>query len=258
MSSKYNIFFIGAGKLAWHLAPAIEKAGHKVPGLYSRSTDKAFSVANKLYEAIPTSSKDLRDIPADFFFLTVSDDAIKGIIEEFIFPEDAVVVHCSGTASLDLLKPLKNRKGCFYPVQTFSGNVPLDFSTIPIVIEAGDTETEKELTEIATSLTGKVFFLNSDRRKFLHLAAVFANNFTNHLIGIAGEILKEHDIDPVILKSLVQETVRKATENDPFEIQTGPAKRGDDATINKHLEILNRNPDLWEIYEVITNSIRKR
>lgn len=258
MSSKYSIFFIGAGNLAWHLAPALEKAGHAIPGLYSRSTDKAFAVANRLYEAMPTSHKDLRDIKADFFFLTIPDDSLAQVADNFIFPEDAVVVHCSGTASLDILGGLKNRKGVFYPVQSFTKGEDLDFSEIPVVIESGDTETEKQLTEIATSLTGKVFFLNSERRKHLHLAAVFANNFANHLFGIAGEILDQQQIDPSILHALIVETARKATGQNPFEIQTGPAKRGDEQTINKHLEMLNQSPDLWEIYEVMTNSIRKR
>jgi len=151
-----------------------------------------------------------------------------------------------------------DKYGVLYPLQTFSKNKAVDFSQIPICVEAINAEVEKELLKIAHLLTEKTYILNSEKRKKLHLAAVFACNFSNYMYDIAYDIVMSAGIDFEILKPLIAETADKIKTMTPKEAQTGPAVRYDENTINKHLTLLNRKKYLKEIYKVLSKGIHKR
>lgn len=260
-----NITFIGAGNVAWHLAPALENAGHQVNEVVSRQLSHARQLVSLLYDARPRTNLNLTDSPSELFVLTVPDDALPDVCSRLVLPENAIVVHTSGSRSLDDLNgwmqvysDVPARTGVFYPLQTFSRSQnPLDFDGIPICIEATDPDTEAKLVTLGQEISSIVYLVNSAERRILHLSAVFACNFTNHLLAVAQNLTEAHDLEFDLLKPLIRETFRKALlAPNPADVQTGPARRNDQKTIDTHLQMLADQPRLMEIYEVMTESIR--
>jgi len=183
----------------------------------------------------------------------VSDNAISSLSSKLNL-KDKLVVHTSGSVSMNELQSTSN-KGVFYALQSFSKEQEVDFSTIPICIEA-ESKKDLDLLEIlAKSISKKIYHINSNQRKSLHVAAVFVNNFTNHLYHIGNEICEENKIPFKILQPIIQETATKIVTLSPFEAQTGPAKRNDTETIKKHKAMLTANQQ--EIYTLLTKSIYK-
>ena len=190
--------------------------------------------------------------PADIYIIAVSDDAIAAVSSKLPF-ENQLVVHTSGTVPLNYLDS-KNRKGVFYPLQTFSKNKEIDFKTIPICLEAETPSDYEILEKIACLISNNIYKINSEQRKALHVAAVFVCNFTNHLYKLGNDICDKNQISFEILKPLIQETANKIQFLSPTEAQTGPAKREDIETINKHLNfLLDQNQK--DIYKTLTKSI---
>ena len=250
-----KISIIGTGNLAWHLAFELEEAGHVMMEIYGRNLVEAKKIASKLYDASATNSLDFSKSKAEVFFIAVADDAISLISNSIVLPVNAILVHTSGTRSISELNASNNPKGVFYPLQTFTKYKKIDWSTIPICIEATDQETDVSLTKLAESISSAVYFLDAVQRKGLHLAAVFACNFTNHLLKIAKETLATHEIPFEILRPLIIETVDKAIINGPENSQTGPAARKDIKTIQTHVDDLSFEPQKQEIYRLLTKSI---
>lgn len=192
-------------------------------------------------------------LEADLYLVCVSDTAISELSAQLPF-SNRLVVHCSGGLAMDLL-PDKNRKGVFYPLQTFVKTQTADFSRIPICIEADNPDDEKSLFQLAESISHNVQLINSTQRTALHLAAVYVNNFTNYLFQIGEDILKEQQMDFNLLQALIENTIENLkTSHSPKDIQTGPARRGDITTIEKHLLQLKKQ-NQKDIYITITNSI---
>lgn len=190
-------------------------------------------------------------VEADLYIIAVSDDAIAPISTQLPF-ENRLVVHTSGSVSIDALDH-KNRKGVFYPLQTFSKNKALDFSTIPLCLES---ETDYEFLEnVAKSISNEVYKINSEQRKSMHVAAVFVNNFVNHLYQIGNEICEENKVSFEILKPLLLETAQKVLTLTPAAAQTGPAIRNDQKTIASHLAFLT-NENHKNTYKLLTQSIQ--
>ena len=218
------------------------------------------NVAVHLFDALSTiektnvfkiSSRDLLEIPkADITILAVSDDAIAEVSRQIT---NNFVVHTSGVSSLEILENT-SRKGVFYPLQSFTKGKEVDFSSIPICIEASNSSDEKLLKELAKKLSDKVYIINSEQRKKLHVAAVFVNNFTNHMYKIGNDICKNNNIPFEILQPLIEETAKKVSEISPEKAQTGPAIRKDSKTLENHLLLLNENEK--EIYNLMTKSIQ--
>ena len=192
---------------------------------------------------------------ADIYIIAVSDDAIQEVASQ-IPVSNKLVVHTSGSVSIDAIHP-KNRQGVFYPLQTFSNSKTVDFSTIPFCLETVYKEDTVLLHKIALGLTKKVYEISSEQRKMLHLAAVFVNNFTNHLFSIGHDICKEHDIPFEILYPLILETAQKITHIAPDHAQTGPALRNDVKTINRQSKALT-NTSQKEIYQILTKAIQSK
>lgn len=255
MARSFNLSIIGAGNVAFSLSFALESSGNRILEVYSRDIAKGKNITSRLYEAVPTTNKDFSESKSDIFLICVPDDVIPEIIQNFKFPPNTIIAHTSGTVSLEAFSNLKNEKGVFYPVQTFTSNRQLDFSEVPIIIESPSVETEKTLTELALTLTKNIFYLNSERRKVLHLAAVFASNFVNNMLASSNQILENEQIPFRILRSLVIETVVKAMDNDPVSVQSGPAVRGDINTLTAHKQYLQSEPELLSIYEMVTENI---
>lgn len=248
-----NIVILGSGNIATHLGRAFKMAGQTISQVWSRDITKASVLADTLAAEAIDSMIDL-DRTADLFIIAVNDEAIRKIALELKL-SDQLLLHTSGSTGLSALEGASTKIGVFYPLQTFSKIKSIDFRNIPIIIEANVPEVLAIIRAIADRLSEKVIELNSDQRKTLHIGAVFACNFTNHLFGLAQELLEEKGLDYELLKPLIEETLNKIEINSPVSVQTGPAIREDQTTIQAHLELLKHNPDLSELYIKLSQSI---
>jgi predicted short-subunit dehydrogenase-like oxidoreductase (DUF2520 family) len=246
-----SVTIIGSGNVAQHLISAFAKSKLvEIVQVFSRQKTTLISAI----ESHKIVSEYLNLKPVDLFIIAVSDDAIATVSSQIPFA-NTLVTHTSGAVAMAILDS-KHRKAVFYPLQTFTQNKAIDFSEIPICLETQYQSDYKILATVAKSISQKVFPINSEQRKALHVSAVFVNNFVNHLYQIGNEICLENNVDFEILKPLILETAKKATTLSPKEAQTGPAKRNDNATIESHLAFLN-NENQKEIYNILTQSIQE-
>jgi predicted short-subunit dehydrogenase-like oxidoreductase (DUF2520 family) len=256
MATPELVSFIGSGNLAWHLAPALDNMGYVVREVYSQNPNHAEVLTERLYQAEVKATLDFSTSDSRVFFIAVSDDAISDIAREIILPEDAILVHTSGSQPLSQLQYAATQNlGVFYPLQTFSKSKKTDFKNVPIFIESYTEVTEKTLMEIARSISNEVRKIGSEERKALHVAAVFASNFSNHMLTIAHEIMRQNSLDYEWLKPLITETINKSMYMGPEQAQTGPAKRADLNILDNHLEFLKEQTSIAEIYKVISQHI---
>lgn len=252
----YHISFIGAGNVAWHLAPALENVGHFVKEVYTPNGKSAKKLVGNLYDAVVKSDLDFSDSPSQIFILAVPDDAIQSIAQKIILPEQSLMVHTSGSKGLDILEySSAAATGVFYPLQTFSKSKKLDFERVPFLLESENKEALKILNNLAKSLSKNIQIVSTAQRKQMHLAAVFACNFTNHMMSISEKIMNNAQLDFSLLHPLVLETIDKALKHSPQSVQTGPAKRGDLETLDKHMEMLQSDENVQEIYRLISQNI---
>lgn len=250
-SQMINVIILGAGNVATHLYKGFKKApGITVKQWYNRSLNSL-----QIYKSEVALTDNLPDLlDADVYILAVSDDAVASLSEALPF-KNKLVVHTSGSVNIHDLDR-KNKRAVFYPLQTFSKELEVDFSKVPICVEVLEKEDEKFLKNLAKAIGSKSYKVNGEQRSALHLAAVFVNNFTNQLYRIAHEIAESKSVDFEILKPLITETARKVETLSPYLAQTGPAKRGDKKTIKKHLSMLENNLHM-EIYTLLTKSIQQ-
>ncbi|MFD2571619.1 Rossmann-like and DUF2520 domain-containing protein [Spirosoma soli] len=262
-----EISFIGAGNLAWHLAPALENAGHHINEIYSRQLQHARQLVSNLYDARTHSELNFADSPSQLFVLAVPDDALPDVCSRLVLPENAILVHTSGNQSLEALEQwmavysdVPVNTGVFYALQTFSKGQPfLEFDEIPLCIEATEKTTEDILVQLGQELSHIVYLITSEERRLLHVAAVLACNFTNHLLALAYDLTTANDLEFDLLRPIITETFRKSLAvANPADVQTGPARRGDLTTIDSHLSLLADQPHLSEIYQIMTQSILRR
>lgn len=249
-----QVSIIGSGNVAQHLIIALQNAktiGKEIELVQVFSRNKESLNHLLPLEKIVTEIANLKAV--DLVIIAISDDAIASISSQLPF-ENKLVVHTSGSVAMEQLAS-KNRKGVFYPLQTFSKNKAIDFSLIPICLESENDADYKVLQFVAEKISNSIFAINSDQRKALHVAAVFVNNFANHLYSIGNEICAENKISFDILKPLIQETAAKILTLAPLEAQTGPAKRNDLKTIHSHLNFI-KDTNQKEIYKILTQSIQ--
>lgn len=253
---KYQqISIIGAGNVAWHLALALERAGHTINEVYSRDIIKAEQLANSLYNSDPVDDLDFETSTSDVFIIAVPDDAIEVVARQLLVPTNALVAHTSGSQPIDILMGYDFEPAVFYPLQTFTKGTELDIQEVPFCIEALNAESLKLVQALAKTVSRRVEIISSEQRKTLHLAAVFACNFSNHLFHLASNVLEADELEFDLLHSLIAETVNKALEIGPARAQTGPAIRGDQRTMKKHLDLLVDNPELHNLYQQLSQSI---
>jgi predicted short-subunit dehydrogenase-like oxidoreductase (DUF2520 family) len=254
-----SIAFLGAGNVAWHLSQAFEQAGHRIVTVYSRSLARAEFLAEALQQAHPTHQLDFSNTKADLFLVAVKDDAVAEVLQKAIFPPNSLVVHTSGSLPMGIFSEYTHlRGGVFYPLQTFSQGQAVDLKYTPIGIE-GTTPVDTELLlSLAASITTRSLEVVSAERQIIHLAAVFACNFTNHLLGISQQLLGPHQLDFTLLQPLVAATIQKSFANIPFRVQTGPAIRSDETTLNSHRHLLQNQPGYLAVYNILTQSIQRQ
>ncbi|MBN2663432.1 MAG: DUF2520 domain-containing protein [Bacteroidales bacterium] len=251
-----KISIIGAGNVATHLAINFAKAEEiTVVQIISKTEKSAKSLAEKIYCEWTIDFDKLKS--ADLYIIATNDDSIETVAKNEHL-KNKFIVHTSGSSDMSILTKNSTEYGVFYPMQTFKKSKEVDFSEIPIFIEASTPPFLEKLEFLAKKITKKVYKIDSKQRKFLHISAVFANNFTNHLLYIAQDIAQKNNLDFEILKPLIKETFEKVLGNNPFENQTGPARRNDEIIISKHIESLSKiDKNYSDIYKIISESIKK-
>ena len=245
-----KIVIIGSGNVAYHLAKAFTQNNIEVSQIFGRNEVELNKISEELN--IPYSTKELAD--ADLYLISVSDSAVEQV-SDLIKTEKALVAHTSGSLPIETLNG-DYRKASFYPLQTFSKTKNLDYSKIPFFIEAENQIDEKSLFELASLISDNVETSDYEKRKYIHLTAVFACNFVNHLFARAKEIADSQDLDFNYFIPLIDETVEKIHHLEPKSAQTGPAVRGDERILKLHEELITNDEHL-KIYNTMNESIQK-
>lgn len=253
-----KIVLVGAGRVATHLGRALRLVNLSPVAVWSRTEKSAHQLGLELMCFWTNSLVDL-PVDADLYVLAVVDDAIRPVAEQLAqhIPTNRLVVHTSGATSSQVFSDLFERYGVFYPLQSFSLDRPIAFQSIPFCLSAHRASDLSLLKHIAQQLSEQVVEINDQQRAGLHVAAVFANNFTNYLQFISSQLLAQHGLPADLLQPLVEETIAKLQTLSPEEAQTGPAIRGDETTMTKHLHQLNRYPEWQVLYRLISKGIQK-
>lgn len=234
-----KIVLIGRGRLATNLKHALLSAGHEVASINSRTL-----------EALP--------LEADVYIVAVKDAALADVIRAATKGrESQLFVHTAGSMPMDIFKGLTVHYGVFYPMQTFSKERLVDFNDISVFLETNDAVSMELLKMLSTTLTTHIYELDSEGRKHLHLAAVFACNFVNHCYALSAEVLAAKGLPFSVMLPLVDETAQKVHELSPREAQTGPAVRGDQNVMQMQANMLAGNPAVKQIYEALSNDIQR-
>lgn len=249
---KQSIVIIGAGNVATHLATAFKAANYTILQVYSRTEKNAIALAKKVNATYTNNIKHLSK-DADMYIVALTDDAARMIVKK-INVENKILLHTSGSLPMDMLNTSALNIGVIYPLQTLSKGKKVDVSTIPFCIEANNTKTLATLKQLTNAISKNVSVIDTKQRLALHVAAVFACNFTNHFYAIASDILKQHKINFKLIQPLIAETAEKIKYASPAEMQTGPAIRGDKKTIEAHLNFL-KNEKYKTLYKIISKSI---
>ncbi|MGA9325492.1 MAG: DUF2520 domain-containing protein [Salegentibacter sp.] len=245
-----KVVILGAGNVATHLLRAFQASPDiEVIQMYNHKVEHL----QPFQEQLATTSDLSRLAKADFYIIALKDDAIKEVVKHMPKTE-GIVMHTSGGKSMKVLSKFQHY-GVFYPLQTFSKLREINFKEVPLCLEANAPTTLLHMEALARTISENIYEIDSEQRKALHVAAVFANNFTNHLYGIASDICARNGVEFEILRPLIKETAAKVEVLSPPEAQTGPALRRDKQTIKAHLRLLKR--DQKKIYKRITSSIKK-
>lgn len=254
-----RITLIGAGRVATHLALAL-KSENQIVQIFSRNFQHAQCLATQV-NAHAIDEVEQLNLHTDLVIVAVSDQALPNVIQSIVahLPQ-SLIVHTSGSTDLSLIKQLHSRAGVFYPLQTFSFERTIDWSNTPLFVEATHPQDLDVLTILANSLSKKVYLYTSKQRQTLHLAAVFACNFSNYCYDMAKQVVDAKQVDFSLLYPLILETANKAIINDPKHMQTGPAMRGDQNILEMHSNLLQdtNRVDLKTIYTLMSDGIFKR
>ena len=270
-----KIVLIGAGNLATHLGKALHAAGHDMVQVFSRTMQSAETLASLLDAEPLTDIAQVRD-DADVYIFSVKDSALVQLVAQLCRHEadglgedgavnalrkakkgehERVFLHTAGSMPMSVFKGMAQHYGVLYPMQTFSKQREVDFSIIPCFVEANDEFAQKQIEGMAREISGRVYELSSEDRKYLHLSAVFACNFANHCYAISQELLEEHGIPFDVMLPLINETAAKVHEMKPKDAQTGPAVRYDENVIDKQSKLLENHPHFKKVYDSMSKSI---
>lgn len=252
-----RLVLVGAGNLATHLGLALVRSGHEVVQVYSRTENSARTLAVRLNCPWTTDLQDV--VCAGMYLIAVKDTALQDLASTLVHRySDALFVHTAGSMPLQALSDAGARHcGVFYPMQTFSRARSVDFSTVPVFVEASSPDDEAILDTLARSVSKRVYRLSSEERRYLHLGAVFVCNFTNHCYARAARLLEKHGLPFDVMLPLIDETASKVHELTPAQAQTGPAVRYDTNVIGKHLELLADDVPVAELYRMMSEDIHR-
>jgi len=248
----YNISFIGAGSLAEALSHGLRAGGHKILSFSSKGGESAAKLA-ELSGALWIHDYYIPD-NCDVVIVAVTDTAVAEVAGKIKLPDNAVIVHTAGSVKMSALLR-ETHCGVLYPLQTFTKGFSPDLREVPFFIEASEKSTLKILYELVKTMGAEAWECDSDRRRYLHLAAVFTNNFSNFMMTAGGTIAVQAGFDQTVLLPLIEETARKALRTGPRAAQTGPAVRHDAGTMKNHIELLSFSPEYRELYSQISNLI---
>ena len=255
-----RISLIGAGRVATHLGRVLLKRGHEIVQVYSRDVNHAEALASGISaDAVSEIAQLNTDI--DLAIIAVSDQAISQVIEQLSnVLKDVLIVHTSGSTHLKVLTQHHARSGVFYPLQTFSFEREIAWSETPLFVGASSEQDSQLLNILAGQISQRVYLYSSEQRLSLHLAAVFACNFSNYCYDMAKQVVDAKQVDFSLLYPLILETAKKATAHDPRQVQTGPAMRGDQNILNMHQQMLvdSDREDLQQCYQMMSEQISKR
>ena len=246
-----KVSLIGAGNVGFHLHAVLQKtAGVEIVQWYNRTKSTL-----ALYAGATNTTDNLSELlEADIYLVSVSDDHIEKL-STLLKKRKGIIAHTAGSVPINVLKAHENH-GVFYPLQTFSKQKTVDLNNIPLCLEANNSHSLKLLQQLAECLGGPIHSIDSVQRKALHIAAVFVNNFTNHLYSIGASLCQEHNVPFSVLQPLIAETADKIQSLSPLEAQTGPALRKDNTTIENHLSLLTQEAHK-KIYSLLTTSIQQ-
>ena len=248
-----KVTIVGSGNVAWHLGKRIFEKGFEITQVFGRNESTLKEMACELRAEMTTDAAAVRK-DADAYIISVSDDAIKTVAGRLDFGK-SIVIHTAGSLGLDVFERLAVNYGVLYPLQTFTKSRNIDFNDVPLFIEANKPDVLSVIRNFADKLSPEVHEAGSERRMKLHLAAVFACNFTNHMYALAEKLMKEDGIPFGLLLPLMRETLDKATSLSPHDAQTGPAMRNSKSIMDLHLKMLEKDPAMREIYETVSRSI---
>ena len=248
-----SVSVIGAGNVGWHLAKALHHSGVRIIHVISRTGEHAVNLANQV-SSIPLTRIEDVSMEPDAYLLTVKDDALREVAAN-LAGKEAIVVHTSASTGTDVFNRTTEHFGVFYPLQTFTRGIEMEYDRIPFLIEGSSPKVKERLKDLAKRISGIVHEADSETRLKVHVAAVFACNFNNHLAAVAAELLNDSGLNIELIRPLMQETCRKLSMMDPRTAQTGPAARDDRETMRKHLEALESMPVEQELYKLLSKNI---
>ncbi len=254
-----KIVLLGAGNVGHHLALALKQKGARLVQIFNRTKEAAVELSELTNGTPYTTDYSEINKDADLYIIAVKDDAIIEVAANLskAIGRSIWVAHTSGATSIEVLAPFFDHYASFYPLQTFSKEVYVDFEKVPICLTANEKNGLIFLKKLSNDLGCPSYDISNEQRKVLHLASVIACNFTNYLLGASKALLEEVALPYEIIHPLVNETIKKALIHNPKDVQTGPAIRGDRKTIAGHLELLKDRPDLMKIYSLISEGIQK-
>lgn len=250
-----RIVMIGAGNLATNLGKALQNAGHDIVQVYSRTWEHAQQLATIIGGAATDDLDSIVDT-ADVYIFSLKDSALGDVVPKVSKGKaEKLMIHTAGSMPMSCFEGMAVHYGVLYPMQTFSKQREVDFRSIPCFIEGNDSLAKQNIRALAESISGRVYEMSSDDRRFLHLAAVWACNFTNHCYEVSAEILRKHDVPFDVMLPLIDETAAKVHGMEPIDAQTGPAVRFDDNVIRAQAALMRDNPILKDLYERMSMSI---
>lgn len=248
---------LGSGNVATQFAKMLSQHKHKIMQIYSPSLARAEDLAKLHPTAEATQHIEKINKTADYYLIAVSDNAIGDIAAQLDHDFSGTVLHTSGATDMQVLEKF-SRYGVLYPLQTIHKNQKVDFTNLPLAVEGSDSTVTKELLAIVNPISKHVYQYSSKQRLAAHVAAIFVNNFTNSLFQVAYDILKEQDMPFEIVYPLIEKTAKAALSSTPKDVQTGPAARNDNQTIQKHLDFLKGNIERERLYRILTEEIKKQ
>lgn len=251
-----KISFIGSGNVATHLALAFHNCGYNIAQVWSRDYAHAQLLAGRV-EARPIDDLASLSHTSDIYILAISDDALFDVALDLNLG-DALVLHTSGATSMDVLKPISSRYGVLWSPQTFVRDVALEYSELPFCIEGCNSDTQDDIERLIGHISNHIYYTTREQRQYLHLSAVFVNNFANALYGVAQNILGRHDIPFEVLYTLISTTTQRVKWGDIRYQMTGPAVRDDRKTLDAHRRLLAEDPDFLQLYDEMTKIIQER
>ncbi|MBI4931278.1 MAG: DUF2520 domain-containing protein [Bacteroidetes bacterium] len=249
-----KIFLIGSGNVATQLGKAFKRCGQQIVFIYSPNFSHAAILGKKLKTSFGKTMDAFAEFPADIYIIAVKDDAITEVVKKLPALKNSLVIHTSGATDIAVLKKKFKNCGVLWQIQTIKARTKVDFRKVPLVIEGSNPSSEKKIKQLANGLSRKVYVFNSHQRKILHLGAVWANNFPNHMYYLAETLLKKHKLPFELFGPMILSTAENGIKN-PHASQTGPAKRNDKKTMNEHLKLLSGNKKFRDLYKLISKSI---